>query len=261
MVNTHELEPEAQWRDVVVADDPAFAALRPSHVRRNTAQETLLGKAVYAAVALQRQGLPILAETLHAENGNISHRQWRELLESEKYLEALEERGITVGTVRGCTPPQMSALAIYFDTTLKMNHTQRLRAAGVRSAQWQGWLRQAPFAAEYSRLAEERIRGAEGLALQRTAEAVDAGERWAIELTLEITGRHDRRPRSVDLNALFMGLYTILDDEGIPGETLARIGSRVKDMLGGGAPQPQGVTITVPAAAAPEGPMELERSA
>lgn len=236
----------AAFNGISVKDDPAFRTLRPQRVPR--VQEVMFTRAVVAALALHRQGIPITPASLNSENSDITKPQYEALLMNDKYLAALADRGIEPGTVRGMTPRQMSALAIYFDSTSTQSHRQRLAAAGVTSAEWGGWLKNPYFAREYMAMSEDLAAAGGPLALQRLVEQVDRGERWAVELMLEVTGRHDRRPKSVDLNALMMGLFTILDDAGIPADVMAKIGTKIKEMVGGGAPQPtQVITIAQPA--------------
>jgi len=136
----------------------------------------------------------------------------------------------------GMTPEQLSAAAVYFDSTSKMSHKQKLQAAGITELRWRGWMKEPAFARYVGEIGESILREAQPVALVRIAESIDKGERWAIELGLEITGRHDRREKSVDINQLLMGIFGILDDEVGDPKVLAKIAEKVKLMIGGGAP-------------------------
>jgi hypothetical protein len=231
------LRPGTYWDGVEVVDNPAFQQLRQTRAPQPSREERLLSSAIYAAEQLHRQSIPVTPETLHDENGDISFAIWRDLYASEKFLSALEQRGIALPSQSGLTPQQLSALAIYMDMSAKMTHPQKLKAAGVTEAQWQGWRRQPLFEAYLAETAEGLLTQSVPVALQRIAEATDAGERWAIELGLEMTRRHDRRDRAIDVSALLLQVFSVLDDEGVPDVVLGRIAGRIREMMGQAAPQ------------------------
>lgn len=233
---TSTLRPGGYWDGLNVVDNPALMVPRVAKARRPSREERLFNIALYAAVKLAQEGIAVTATTLHSENPDVPERLYAELLTSPKFLGALEDRGIQLVTTGGLSPHQMSALAIYFDMTSRLSHAQKLKAAGVTEAVWRGWMRQPAFSAGVNQLAEGILQDAKPVMLQRLAEAADAGEKWAIVFGLEVTGRHDRRDQGVDMNALLLTIFTVLDEENVAAGTMARIAARVKEIIGAGAP-------------------------
>lgn len=232
------LEPGQYWNGVEVVDNPAFASLRAQKPPQPSKAERLFSSGLYAAQAVHRQGIPVTPDTMHSENPDVPKRLYADLLTNEKFLTALAERGIDLVSPKGLTPEQESALSIYFDMGLSLTHAQRLKAAGITDAKWRGWLRQEDFAREHAAIAEAIIADTRDVSLVRLAEAVDRGERWAVELTLELTGRHDRRNLGVDPAAAMMTVFQVLDDAAIPPQVMARVAEALRGMLGSATPRP-----------------------
>jgi len=245
MSEVSTLRPGTYWDGVNVVDNPALMVPRVAKRPRPSREEHLFSVALYAAGKLAQEGIAVTATTLHAENPDVPERLYADLLTSEKFLQALEERGIQLVTTGGLSPRQMSALAIYLDMTSQLTHAQKLRAAGVSEATWRGWMRQPAFAAAVNELAEAILQDAKPVMLQRLAEAADAGQKWAIVFGLEVTGRHDHRDQGIDINALLLTIFTVLDEENVASGTMARIAARVKEIIGAGAPLvPRVVPVT-----------------
>jgi len=257
------LRPGEYWNGVDVESDPAFQRHGPVRepARRVSAQERLFARAMYAAEMVHRMGLPVTADTLHQENREIPLKTWAQLLASPLIQEGLEERGIPVVTLGGLTPEQMAAAAIYLDTTHQMTHAQRLRAAGVTAQKWRSWMRQPLFAQYIGRNSEDILQDAVPMFRQRLVEQADKGEKWAIELGLEITGVHDRRNHGVDLNQVLMLVFASLDDAGVDQELMKQIAEKLRSRLGGAAPaHMMPATVTVSSTPVADGPATLELS-
>lgn len=203
--------------------------------RRVSAEQRFFDSAVYAAEMCQRQGWAVTSDTLRMVNGELPTKLLADLIESEKFQHALEERGIPLVHSKGLSPEQNAALAVFFDMSTPATLPQKLKMAGVSQSKWNGWLRQAPFLTRYNQLAEDILKGTPALALQRLHQHVDHGNIKAIELTLEMTGRHDRRKEQVDVNALLMGIFGVLD-EFVDADTMRMVSDRVKQLMGGGGP-------------------------
>lgn len=204
---------------------------------------------------LARQGVPITQESLAGELGarytaRLTPSQLSTMLSSDRLARALQARGIEFAPLDALSAHQLHALAIYMDTSVPMTHRERLRNAKVTQAQWDGWMRQPRFAAYLSELSEERLATSIPLTHLRLLEAVDRGERWAIELHYQITGRHDSRSNETDHTALYAGIFKILDDAGIDGRTLAQIGAAMRELTApGSAPARAAAVILAPTAA------------
>jgi len=224
---------ERDGEGFVAVENPVFVTRAE---RTNTSLAArMFNTVLYQVIQFDRQGIAVTAETIRREIGggrSMTVRDVAAILASSKMQEALLERGIELESTTGLSPEQLYALSIYLDMTVPMNHSQKLRAAGVTDARWRGWMRQPAFAKELADLSEETLRASQPVALQRVAEAVDAGARWAIELSLEMTGRHDRRKETLDVRALLMGIFSVLDDEITDVAVLQRISDKIKQQMG-----------------------------
>lgn len=215
-----------------VAGNQEFTApRRPSVLQATSLGQRFFAHAIQAAESLQRQGIVINAETLHTEAAMLPMSKLRELVALPVWEQALEERGIADHT-SPLTPRQMAALAIYMDMSVTRTHQQKLRAADVRQAEWNGWLRQPQFAQYLEDLSSEALQSSVPIARQRIAEGVDRGEKPFIDLMLKMTGNDP--DQAIDLQRVLLGIFTILDENIQDASLLKRIGQEVSGLLGGG---------------------------
>jgi hypothetical protein len=196
--------------------------------------EWFFSEAVFAAEELQRQGQTINADTLHAQNPRLGKPNLAILIDSRAWRAALAERGIQNG-MEPLSPRQMAAVAIYMDMTVGLSHKQKLARAKVTNAEWTGWMRQPQFAQYLSDVSSELLQASVPVARQRIAEGVDRGDRSFIELMLKMTGNDP--DQAVDVRAVLMAVFTILDEEIQDGALLARIGAKVGSIVQGGLGQ------------------------
>lgn len=227
------LAPGEYWDGVSVVKNPLFdlAVKAPKPTR----EEEFFTRAVAAAEAAWNQGHAISPQTLRMQDPALPARLLGPVLELELFQQALAERGIQA-TINGLTPQQLSTLNMYFSVELPTgtSHAERLRAAGTTVQQWKGWMRSPRFAERVQQLSEHGMRDALPIAMQRLAEKADQGERWAVEMVLEVTGRHDRREKSVDLRDVLQKIFTILDEEVSDPAILDRIAQAVRRIVSGG---------------------------
>lgn len=213
---------------------PAFDA---AEATQNPLDQRFFFRAVQASVQAQRNGLMIDPDSLHGMDAGLPVHKLRELMTKPMFARALEDRGIAIDRADELSAHQQAALAIYLDMSVPMSHQQRLRAAKVTQAQWDGWLREARFSHELATLSEERLKSIQPTAHLRLAEQVDKGERWAIEFLNEMTGRHDRRQTTVNVPAALVEVAAILDEElaKIPGgeKVMLRIGAKMQALISG----------------------------
>lgn len=249
------LQPGQHWDGEEVVNNSAYLSrvARP----RVSAAERFFSRAVFAAEQAARQGFTISADTMNMLNPELPLRQLRELAVTDKFLTALDARGIATASTTGLEPHQLAAIAIYLDTTVAMTQAQKLKAAGVTPAQWAGWMRQAAFADRISVLSEEQMAALTPLALQRLGENVDAGKLDAIKFQLEITGRHDPRMPGVDVSLLLQQIFAILDEEIPDARVLRRIGEKVQLTLGAGSPGMAGQAATLGVGSGSNGPSPM----
>lgn len=204
-------------------------------IARNASAEDQFAFIVAACERLHRRQQELTPENLNAEIPDLSLLQCRKLLESERLAEGLAARGITFRALEELSAHQMHALAIYADTSVPMTHRERLRNARVTQAQWDGWMRNPRFAARLEQIAEDRLAGSTANAHLKLMEAIDRGERWAIELAYEMTGRHRRNQDGQNPAELFAALFEILDEAGVPQETMQAIGRRFRQLAAPGS--------------------------
>ena len=220
-----------------IVHDPVFASRVPKR-RLPSRAERFFNSAVYAADQADRGGLVVSVETMAGFNPELKKTELAELLTTEKFQRALTERGIPLPSETGLSAEQLMAAAIYMDTTTPMSHAQKLRAAGITEAKWRGWLRQPAFAHQIAALSEESLAAAKPVALARLSQLADEKNLKAIELVLEVTGRHDRRKETFDVSQLMVAIFSVLDEEiaPLPGgvAVLDRIVGKVRAMMGTG---------------------------
>lgn len=201
----------------------------PSRSFTPSVEQQIFERGLLAAEICQRRQFDVSPENLHAVVGALSLDQAAHLVAMPKFLQALEARGITLEIFPGVSTHQRMALSIYFDSTVRMSHAAKLRAAGVTASVWSGWMRQPQFAAYVKEIGDEVIVNAVPLAQQRMAEAVDAGDQKAIDRVLAWKGGFDyRNPTGADVNALLLQIFEILDEEGVPSGTLKRIAEEIR---------------------------------
>lgn len=220
-------DPERQ----MAVPNPMFATRAPRS-RRPSALELTFSRVVFAAEQVSRQGLDITVSTIRGFNPELAQKDVQLVLDGEKFVRAMEERGIALSANPGLSSIQLAALHIYLDTSVPMSHAQRLRAVGVSQAQWSGWMRQPEFAKRMEALSAERLQETIPVANQRLAELVDRGELKAIRFLYELTGVHDPRMPGVDVMMILQGIFSVLEEEVADAAVLARVGMKVREMLG-----------------------------
>lgn len=207
-------------------------ALRTVRAQRPTPEQELFDRVVYAAERCQRQGLAITVETIGMQNDRLLKKEIVAVFGTDKFAHALEQRGIPLDAMAELNPRQRAAVAIYFDTRQQATHAAKLRAAGVTSAEWQGWMRQPVFSSYFSEMAEDLRQMAAPLAKQRLLELVDAGDLKAIDRVLAWAGEFDvRRVKQDNIGPLFAAIFEILDEEGVDSAILQRIGEKAQQIL------------------------------
>lgn len=219
----------SEFDDLPVATDEKFTVSRRR--KAPTKRERFFAQVIFALQQTRDAGLAPTVQSLRGFNSDLPVNQLKELMETERFAQACEELGIAISPTPGLEPQQVSALAIYLDTSVGATHAQRLRAAGVTSAQWKGWLRQPVFSQYLQNAASQSMFDAIPVAQQRIVEAAGAGERWAVELLMEMTGVHDRRGESLDVRSLLERVLTVLDEE-LDSGAFDRVAARLKAAAG-----------------------------
>lgn len=212
--------------------------------RTPSTAERHLAWGLHAAGILQRQGMAINAQTMHAEVPDLSVAAAEALFESPRFQRELAEQGITQPQTP-LSPEQVTAIAIYMDMSAGRTHDQKLRQAGVTATQWKRWMLQPAFAKEITAAGFDALQASIPVAHQRIAEGVDKGDEKFINLALRLTGNDP--DQKFDVMRVLMGVFEIIDEEIQDARVMGRIGDRVQAMLGGGAgAQMQRQIVTLP---------------
>ena len=228
------LQPGEHWDGLKIVGNPVYDRVP---VRKKPSKEQVFfSRVVQAASDLQREGIAISPRTVWQFNPSLPEILVAEIFATPAFAAALEERGIPLSPHPGLSPEQMACLLIYMDMTVPMSHAQKIRAAKVTEAQFRGWMRQPEFASRMNQLGGDTLVDAIPIAKQRLAQLVDSGNLPALTLLFEMTGVHDRRKETFDVNGLLMQIFSILDEEVPDVAILERIADKIKSRLMDQAP-------------------------
>lgn len=217
------------FSDVTV--DMSVLTKAPRASRRPSVEERFFAQVMFAVQQVASMGMLPTVQSLRGVNPDLPAKQLGELMETERFKLACEELGVRLSDTPGLEPEQVAALAIYLDSSTDATHAQRLRAAGVSGAKWRGWMRNPVFAGYLQQAAGQAMFDAIPLAQQRVVEAAGRGERWAVELLMEMTGVHDRRGEGVDVRGLLERVFSVLDEE-LDSAAFDRVAGRLKQAAG-----------------------------
>jgi hypothetical protein len=222
-------------RQVQVLGSAAFTSkLSVSKRRARTVEQRLWADATQAATELHGFGVQPTLETISTKlRGRWSRRSLGELLATDKWLAAMERRGIPWDTDRDTlTPLQQSFLTLYFDVTTPATHGAKLSQAGITAEQFRNWMRLPVFAAEMERLRRTVLQDGLTVATQRLVELADGGDLKAIDRVMAFNGEDFRTLTGEDVAALLATIFTVLDEEGVDDRVLTRLSRAVSTVPG-----------------------------
>lgn len=121
-----------------------------------------------------------------------------------EFRSGMAERGIEVDSnVRELTQDQLACISVLTDYTDRRGLTAKLRALGISSAQYRGWLRQKPFNDAIRQLAGKSLDEAIPMAEVALAEKAANGDINALKFMFEVTGRHNpQKQEAIDSQQL-----------------------------------------------------------
>lgn len=198
-----------------------------------TREEAFFTAVLHAAEVAHRQGLPLEPETICRQNEKLLHHQVEQLLMTDKFAQALDDRGLALTVVDGITGEQANFLRIYFDPNVSASNAKRLKLAGVTQAKLQGWLQQEGFNRRYAEISHELLDSFMPIARQRVAQGIDGGDLNFIKFGMELTGEYDPRGGpAVDVTAFARLIQDVIAQElstiAEGPELLRRIGARMQ---------------------------------
>lgn len=149
---------------------------------------------VNACWLLSMRGAPISPAEIVAQVPGVFRDEHLEtlghVLASEKMRLALLSRGIDADRTEhdGLTPEMIACIRMIVDPTLGLTLKQRLKAADVTYAQYQGWQSYPPFREALTYAGEGGLKGAIQTANTRLQELVDEGDLKGIQYLHQLTG-------------------------------------------------------------------------
>lgn len=106
-----------------------------------------------------------------------------------EFKEALSIRGIELDIRQGLSAEQLYCIQILSDPSDRRSNKARLESVGVPIGKYRAWMRNPVFARALSDQAEQNLGDGVSTAINRLLAAGDAGEPWAVNKILEISGR------------------------------------------------------------------------
>lgn len=173
---------------------PAYRATKPAPATKSPHGE-LFKRAISAAWLTHHQGDPITPENLNMRDAGLAPGDMAELLETELFRQALEDRGIPDSGASYLTGEQMAALIVLQDHSIRHPERKRLQMAGISWAKFQGWLQQPLFRREYRELQRRILEVATERSDAVLAQLIDDGNIRAIEYANAMTGKYDPATR------------------------------------------------------------------
>lgn len=133
---------------------------------------------------------------------------------SPEFRSGMARRGIEVdSSVEELTQDQLACISVLTDYTDRRGITAKLRALGISSAQYRGWLRQKPFNDAIRSLAGRGLDEAIPMAEVAISEKAANGDVNAAKFLMELTGRYNpAQQEAIDAQALVAILVDVAQE-------------------------------------------------
>jgi hypothetical protein len=155
-----------------------------------SAEQKFFERALVGAYLAHTRQQRVSADTICAQDPGLDMTRVALLLDTPKFRESLEQRGIPAEAVDGqLSAEQLFAIQVMVDPATTLSPWAKLRRLGITFTQWNGWLAQPAFARAYSDVVEKITAESVPNALTRLNQLADAGDMKAIEMLLKLTGR------------------------------------------------------------------------
>jgi hypothetical protein len=149
------------------------------------------------------------------------------VMHSPEFVRAMLIRGIDYTGQGVLTPQQDIAMMIMVEPNGK-TFAQKLRMAGISSAQWRGWLKNPMFKEVWDRIGGDVLKAHENDMLVALTGSALTGDTQAIKLAFEISGKHNpAQKKQVDAEQLLGAFIEIIQEEVHDPETLRKISTRM----------------------------------
>ena len=221
---------EAEGRELVIKKD--------GRVKRSPVPEgfsSQMFRHVVAGVDLlyrRHSKVPTINELMSSWNG-FEKATISKIWATPEFKEALSLRGIDFDAKIGLSAEQLYVIQLLQDPSDRRSVKARLDQVGVSIGQYRAWMRNPVFSRAMTEQAEQNLGDSVNISLNRLVAAADAGESWAINKVLEMTGRWNpqqqevQNARTVVLTVMEVIQEELADDK----EALERILSRVRGKM------------------------------
>lgn len=221
---------EAEGRELVIKKD--------GRVKRSPVPEgfsSQMFRHVVAGVDLlyrRHSKVPTINELMSSWNG-FEKATISKIWATPEFKEALSLRGIDFDAKIGLSAEQLYAIQLLQDPSDRRSVKARLEQVGISIGQYRAWMRNPVFSRAMTEQAEQNLGDSVNVSLNRLVAAADAGESWAINKVLEMTGRWNpqqqevQNARTVVLTVMEVIQEELADDK----EALERILSRVRGKM------------------------------
>lgn len=159
------------------------------------AEQLFFERAVNAAWLAHQRGKGLSAPAIQSEDPVLPLKQLRELLDTRRFKDAMERRGIPGGELEHLTTEMIAALTVLRDSSLMLPERVKLHKVGVSWEKFQGWLLYPPFRQRYREGYEQALTVATELSDIKLAELIGQGNMKAIEYSNAMTGKYDPAQR------------------------------------------------------------------
>jgi hypothetical protein len=110
---------------------------------------------------------------------------------TEEYRELMLEVGIEVTEVTQLNERQIMTLKKLSETGDKRSKTAQLKALGVSTTEWRGWMRQQEFYESFQKMVGGSVKDALLMSEVKLADMAESGDLNAIKFLWEYTGKHN----------------------------------------------------------------------
>ncbi len=176
-----------------------------------TKEQALFELVLAAAVAADRRGFFVEAQTVIDQDDRLSEDDVEMVWSTTKFQKALESRGIKTVANPNLTLRQETFLQAYLNPMNLKPPTVLAKQMKISLSELDGWMRDKHFASAFSAKSEDNLKKYLPIADQVLGQMVQSGDMKAITFLNQLTGRFDPNARAnLDVPALLMQVQDII---------------------------------------------------
>lgn len=184
----------------------AYDTVAASFSKTRPNEQVFFERAVNAAWLAHQRGKGLSAPAIQSEDPQLPLAPLRELLETRRFKDAMERRGIPGAELEHLSTEMIAALTVLRDSSLMLPERVKLHKVGVSWEKFQGWLLYPPFRQRYREGYEAALNVATELSDLKLAELIGQGNMKAIEYSNAMTGKYDPAQREAVNTAALMSM-------------------------------------------------------